>query len=918
MIRLFFSLRFHVQLRRTRPDLHSSLEKSIIAAITAAGGTIGNERRSISGTFDEDAVGFWASLVTLLDAVLNALSGITDELYGHVLIIGRDLSSDDGLRLIRDLPIGGTGVWCDSAVRQALSPYIEFNAPSAQPGASSRLSDFGLMKRFIFPIAKNRERLFPYRAKILELLNLGPPRNAALIGRLFIGKRDGLRRYLAQFQPVFPLLVVCFGSGGTGLACFADALAPEMAEFIRTAASDAEQRELAELQRVIIRERFRDEYSEYLLAQGRRFIECLLDRYCRSVEKRGAKPILALENIDQADMEIQQLFLSVYQQLPAKDRLLVYGTWVPQEEEPLNGRAVNRAAWTAVFPRILQISSGAVAIPPPPAFPPELWEIAYTLYLFRRYFPPSQQYALLSDSLLTFKTLSWALDFLATLGIFDFPEDPQPRIPNFAARAEQILGERKERIRSMVWVRMVAQVNNGTYSPCFALVRFLTELGGAPSDSLFLDAILSDVLNKTYKKIEEAIDANEFLSAVGPSRFPSLLYIFTAYKALVHGSGEEIQEAFQRTLEEESILPAYRAQISANQAGYCLGIQDIPAAMDAIKMTIMCSQNQKGGERGLAQGYRLFSLAHLAAGRLEDSVEYSSFAVENAQRSGNLEELAVTAYYASSGHLLFGNVHKAGGYAEQSDQVALSAGRLEWAYRARFLLGRIRFESGLYEEARDIFQNLQRLIGSPESEMTLSAWIYRCDVYIPGAIPKKPAKMNVDARLFEIEAAYFSGNYQEAVALAERLRKALPDTGFIFIEQPDWRSGFSQCELLLFPLPELYTRIIATYWALSKSRLSLQTESFRQEAQEGMQHILREERLFQTDPYDSFYFFSQYLILEETGATENDANTAISIASRYLQKRASRINDEEAKRLFLTRNYWNNGLFTAAKKHNLV
>jgi hypothetical protein len=84
-----------------------------------------------------------------------------------------------------------------------------------------------------------------------------------------------------------------------------------------------------------------------------------------------------------------------------------------------------------------------------------------------------------------------------------------------------------------------------------------------------------------------------------------------------------------------------------------------------------------------------------------------------------------------------------------------------------------------------------------------------------------------------------------------------------------------------------------------------------------MEHIIRND-LPETDPYDAFYMYSYYRILKLAEAPDVDMNTAISIAFKRLQKRASRIDDNETKRTFLFTHYWNSSLAAAAKEHKLI
>jgi hypothetical protein len=147
-----------------------------------------------------------------------------------------------------------------------------------------------------------------------------------------------------------------------------------------------------------------------------------------------------------------------------------------------------------------------------------------------------------------------------------------------------------------------------------------------------------------------------------------------------------------------------------------------------------------------------------------------------------------------------------------------------------------------------------------------------------------------------------------------------PDREYLFLEQPDWRSGFFQEELLLLSPKEFRTAIISVYRALALSRLSKAglDKAGREEVRHIIERIIQNERLSEAGPNDAFYFFAYYRILGESGAVEVDMDTAVSMAYKRLQRRASRIDDIETNRSYLFRHYWNGALSRAAKEHKLI
>ncbi|GHU84329.1 hypothetical protein FACS189473_1350 [Spirochaetia bacterium] len=937
MIQMLFSLRYQAQLRRTRPDLYKFIENSIIETITESGGAIGQERRCISASFDEKAIGFWLDMLTVLERILKILEDASSELYGYVCLMGVDLT-ENGLTLIRALPSngtasGGTGIWCDYPVQRALAPYAVFRRGLQETKNIPLGAEYGRLQSFNVSAAVEEAALFPCRDTILRMLKESYPRNAVLTGKRFTGKRDGLRHFAGSLLGNLPPLVVTFGAGGTGVGCFIDMLTPDIRALIVPQSERNIIEELDDLEAAIFRERFRSQYSPYLLQKVRRFLQVVFEAYGKAAHKEKVKPLIILENINEADFEAVQLFTFMYQKM-LRTAWLVYGTssgGISSGETSFDRTSsggtcsdndeTSLESWGRIFSRVIQVSADPVpAEQSPLELSADLWEAAYALALFRRCFPGALFLPLFKEAGINPRMVKRAVDMFVQQGIIDFREDTQPRIPDFIAHAERILGERKEPIRRMVWTRILAWVNSGRFRPCFNLLDALADLGGEGSDSLMLDSIIGDLVNNTYQGIEDAIVSGRFAAVTGPKRLPLLLYIFTTFKALIHQGEAEIRQAFQNPAPEADAIPAYKAQILANLAGYHFGVQDIPAASEVVKESMLLSQSQQEG-RGLAQAYRLFSLVNISKQRMGDAIDYFSFAIENAERAGYPDELAVTAYYAAGTHYLFGNISRAERLARQADEAASAIGRIEWSDRSRFLLGRLRFETGRYKDAQDIFISLmnQAVPGaSAEREAALAAWIYRSDVFLQVSHPKLPKQMNYDARLFEIEAAYLSGDYRRTVSLADSLYAALPDGRFLFIEQPDWWSGFAQCELLIFHPRDFFTRLLSTYRSLALCRLSQYNDAVREQALESMRRVIRDEALPQTDPNDAFYYYSHYCVLQGTGATEVDMNTAVSMAFKRLQIRASRIDDIETKRAYQSMNHWNGALWQAAKRHKLI
>jgi hypothetical protein len=931
MIRLLFFLRFRSQLRRTRPELLNGLEKFIAQAIKTAGGNPENERRLLSSSFDENALGVHLNLLILIEGITRSLSEAAADLYGYSLVIGRDIPEEEGEGLCRALAggpnpyAGKLSVWCDPAVQQAFGYYFYFEknrAPQKGTGSAGYarlkgLKPFAEQAPQRGPASLRGAGAYPLRDAIAKALKQEGRRNILLVGPEYSGKRDGLYRYCEEMPGGAPPLIIRFGAGGRFLSPLADAYSPKIREFIAASGVSAEiLRGLDKLGEALFRDRLRSEISIFMAQTASRFLELLLETYTAVALKKNAAPVLVLENIHQAEGGAAGIFADTWAFFAARGELTVYGTASPSQ-----GAGEELKAWEKIFTRIVRLDAGDPA--PAPDMPRDLWEIAYTFHLLGRYFPGVLLGRLLEEEGKNPRMISRALDMFAALGVVDTRDDPRPRIKNCLARSERLLGEQKENVRALARNRLLAWVNQRKIFPCFALLEALAELGGAgeaipgpQKDELILKSITSDLVNGTYDAIEQAVRSRNLEKITGKERAFTVFYLFRTGKALIHGDEGEIREAFGVLPSAEQLYPVYKAQVLANVTAYHLGVRNVAAALETVKEAMLLSQSRSWS--GLTQSYRLFSLVNLLNQKMGETIDYVTFAVENAEKSGSFDEMGISSYYAASAQFLFGNLSRAEQLAAQAEIRSAQAGRSEWADRARFLRGKLAFELGRYGDARLVFEDIAKNpagLNSPAKEGLLAAWIYRAQVYAQNPLIPKPKGGGTDADFFEIEASYLAGDFSRTVELSARLAASVPQDQFLYTEQPDWRSGFAQCELLLLPQKEFWDRMTGVYHSLALCRTSA---AGGEAAAQNMQRILRNERLSEIDPNDAFYFYALYRVLEESGAAQVDMNTAVSIAFKRLQRRAGNIDDVEARRAYLSQPLWNSALSLAAREYKLI
>ncbi|MDR3122977.1 MAG: hypothetical protein LBU16_04265 [Treponema sp.] len=915
MVQMLFALHFHSQLRRIRPELIASLENAIVRAAELSGAKVRMEHHCITASFEEHTIGFALDILLVLKAVQGAVQRAVPELYGHTCVFGRDIA-DGGPALLNRLPrdFQGascenspvSGIWCSQALRSILEPYAVFD----ESPLSGDLAEYGQFRE-IKPFARLLfddglpARNYPQGEAIFHVLREQEARNALLVGPDFAGNREAFAEYFSALRD-FPPLIFRFGCGGTGLSCLSDALEGPARDLIppeKRAALDS-------MGAFLFKERLEDEFTPFAVKKAAQFLSGLLESYRAAALDRGLPGAILVENVHLANPTAARLFVDAYAGLvpaPLETRLLGTSLYDPGEGAPSLG------IWEALFPLV-------VRFPPEPEpsrdtpIPGDLAEVAYAAALFNRYFPVSLMFRLFEEEGKNPAMIKTALGMLASLGRGSMAEDPH--------EGELALGDRKYPIQRMARNRLLAWVKALRIRPGFKLLQALADLGETGSRELVLEALQKDLLNGTFGALRQADLESRLELLAGPSCLPALRFIWQTTESLLWGDEEAIAAAFAEpwppleTLAGDD-LSSYKTRILANITVHKLGLHDADGASAPIREAMHISQSRNGG-RGLAQSYRLFSLANLAKGRISDAIDYSFFAVEQAEKSEDFAELALSAYYAAAMQFLFGNISRAERLALKAEQTALGSGLAPWADRARFFRGKLLFETGRYREALDLFAELLRnpagVLGA-EAEDTLEAWLYRSAVFLENLDAPKPRRPNIDARYFEIEAAYLTGDYQRVVELAEGLLPALPDREYLFIEQPDWRSGFSQGELLFFSSREFRAPLVSSYRAMALCRLD---KAGRTEARSSIEEIIKDERYFEMDPNGAFYFFAHYRVLGETGASLVDMDTAVSMAFKRLQRRASRIDDIEVNRSFLTRHYWNAALGRAAKEHKLI
>jgi tetratricopeptide (TPR) repeat protein len=903
MVQIVFFIKFQSQLRRTRPVIFDALERTIITSAQLSGGNTRRAFHCIIADFDETTLGFWIDIFSCLETVHKALSKVSSELYGFTCLISRFEDEDIIPFVLRSMPSSGkaSGIWCSDFVKNALRYFASFG----QSSISARKQTFSEIEKIQFPEAGKQKN--SWRARLEETRPYEQGKGVVLLGKAYTGKRNSLRRYCVESGRGFIPLMVSFGTGGAGLSCLINAYTPAVrALFRRHKIKIYEETDV--LYEALAKERLREEIPAHNLQKALQFFHLLFTAYCEAAALMKAKPVLILENIERADVHTRNIVIKTCEAAGKQGGALLYGTCsapeVPaQFEGVFNGRLRDEAAAAAVF-KGFNIS-------------PSLLEIAYACKLFNKYFPSYIFIELFEEQGKNRTTLKRTLELLFQNNIISSVDNPEINLAHFTEEAEAALGRRGEYIRSLIADILLSHLKRGILSASYNFLEALCELGRAISDETALEAVHADTISGLHVCLDAAIESGSFNEIAAQERAPALIRYYKTLKSLLFAGEPEIMETFRSLKPVNPKNPLYKLRMLTIEASYKIGVHNTAQALEAVKESMLINQNN-GGSLKIAHVYRLFSLINLSKKELNDALDYIAFAIDEAQKNGDVYELIASSYYAANIQFIYGNISKAQRLIKRAEKAAVLDGRTGWALRCAFFLGRLHFETGNYKGALALFKTLLEKNGADAGApftAAVEAWIFRTELYLYQCMPNKPEVLNADGRLFELEALYLTGNYSKAVKLADHFLHNLPKEKFLFLEQPDWESGFSQCELLEFSQKEFWSRLCTVWKTLSVCRLE---KAAGEETIRQMQEITYYERFNDCDPFAPFYFFANYRVLNESKRAEIDKNTAISIAFKRLKHRAGRIDDIEIRRMFLTNQYWNKILFQTAKEYKLI
>jgi tetratricopeptide (TPR) repeat protein len=965
MVQIVCSIRYHSQLSRIRPDTLKRLENDIKKTIISSGGAFTFSAGKYVGKFDDSITGFWLDATTILESIQNAFSEADRELFGRVCLIMKDEGTRQMQDILRTLANEEcpSGIWCERCLVGNLKSFVSFGSGE----------EWLPLLNFSYFSDLFEQHSWWDRLKSTELLRNGLTDNKAskallVCGPDFSGKRHVIGELIREKCKEFPSLHFRFGTGSCFFAALADACSIPLLSALDSRASEAwlnKKEEYKRLIRLAKQKRFSNELSTAFKINFKDFLSYCIQMYAEHAASNGVPAFLVLENIHVLDKE-QLVFVceaaskaveagsiriigsandagaasaiklfsvhTIYLDMPGLgecQEIARYWRQILNVEPTKSNDALelSRLAENGGIPAVYRAAIGweqdTKGRPRKmhPRCSVDLVEFAYALDIASKFVPPQKLAQLFIHE--GKSDLSWkrALKELFALGLILSEENPQGAFGNFSNVMEKILGDRSSLIRSMVREGLLRELKKGELLPSYGLLKVLESLGDECGDSLALESIENELHQDTVSEIRQDMSSGVFTKVVGQSRSKILAYIVRVRSALNSRVGDEqlpwyLEQAFSAVVPSEYPSVRYEASVMLDLAAYSYSREAIPECAKRAKDAMILLQNIPDG-KGISRAYRQLGLAELASERLSEAMDYFRFASESAESRSDLYELILDDAYTAIAQFIHGNLSLAEQYGRSVRERSATVYAVTWDRWIQFFNGRLLFECGRYREAGLLFQKL--LEECPDAEhsaerRTLFAWAYRARLYSRSlSLENTDYEADGDLGLFTVEERYFSGEYRQALELAESLLVREKAPLFSSPEQPDWTSGFSMIENRCMRGENVRKKLLRVY-----KNLCLLGLNEKDEACEDLRCMIREERLSELDPHDPFYFRAYRIALHETNAPAVDQGTILSLAFKRLQRRASRIDDVELKRSYLTLPRWNASLFADAKANNLI
>ena len=415
----------------------------------------------------------------------------------------------------------------------------------------------------------------------------------------------------------------------------------------------------------------------------------------------------------------------------------------------------------------------------------------------------------------------------------------------------------------------------------------------------------------------------------GDSRDPLgevIVHTLGLRSALMQGDQEMARIRFLALTDiTESPLSLEEALNNLEAARYLYAAGETRDALDAAKKALLFLQNEENRLLKSDANCQI-GLIMMAMARLDESAMYFNLGREQLNPKENPHNYIKTMVLEGLCQFIIGNLSEVRRLMDLSEQMASAFGRRELELYSIFLYGRNEFELGRYKTAEEKFVTgllLCRIYFDDKKRKVFYSWIARCRVYSgnPSGALIILERLNPDNEVLFItaEALYFIGRREKALdALQLALNEELHTTAAFYPgEYISWKSGFSSVEDRALRTRE-GTGVLHHQIRVFRGYLlgrGLEKEEGRQE----LARITRDEGLGEDDPFNHYYFYLYNQIVPELG-DEIIVNklTILSRSLKYLQQRASRIDETADKKDYLYKNYWNALIMKEGREQKII
>lgn len=892
MITMLFTIRYYSQFHRTQPELLQSLHQTMHDLVHSSGGTILRSGKETIAEFSEENLSFPILFFCFIQQLVSLCDNLEKKLFGYSILFQKDdeLQNDKILKQLLHIKHGLGIYFAPRAAETCTSLFIV--EPLAQVPVS-RLKEFKqipelekpeietVIKRFSTEMESSDARCKILLGNDTELL--------FLLGRIYTKQ---------QFGDVLEF-TMSFHSAAAELNGFIELFMQSLADRNDVFSEYTNKIEL------LTSERLHEHYNEHIQL----LLQELLGVWLRIYKNTPVHiHIYQLHSISASLQPVFRDFLFRFVQDPshcifitAPDKSLVQ--WVDEiDRHVIVLQSQNRIPQWVITNQDNSINM-KVLLPS-----------AYLCHLLSDVYTKQELPIQLERSGFSEASIQWIFSAFDKSGLL-ISQLSSCKLNHEAERlmCENLSDRDQTWIKSIVQERLIESLAKHELNPSLGFLSSLNGIGGTADPDLILDCIMHDLANNYFSELDVAVQSEFLKNLIGAQLFQPIQYILFTDHILASGSEDDIRGAVQKAVPPFIDNPRINAFCSMNAAALQLVTGDLVAAGKYIKDAVLMLQDYKN-KNGLEKVYRIFGLIELAQHRVEDSIEYFSFALDTAQRLGNMQEMAKTAYYSAVAYFILGNLPRAFFFADMAKTKFHDLDLQEWEQKCTFLIGRIQFTLGDYKKAVESFKSIQDISVASLWEMRARLYASPINKSLIKELMYTYESLSVPDALLEIEFHYFLGNYEACIQLADVALNTEAHTFPRLTEQLDWTDGYAHIESILFPQRQFLYRQLSCLKVLSMGQLKQDDHSIVS----MLDTLLDELKPGEYDPYDVFYYTCYYLTLQRVATNEIDRATALSGAFKRLQKRASRIEDAELRRGYLTANYWNGLLSSAAKLHNLI